>query len=106
MNPYLIGWITGAGTVLVPIIGIWFILPWIRCFVCHCPMDLGRVVGMRLRRTPVTLLCDAYIALRKGGVDVGPATLDQLENIWLAHPGLFTTPEALIEAYEREQPDG
>jgi hypothetical protein len=61
---------------------------------------------MRLRRTPVTLVCDAYIALRKSGEDVGPATLDQLETAWLAHPGLYTTPEALIEAYERTHRNG
>lgn len=102
MNPYLIGWIAGVATVLLPMVGVWFILPWIRCFVSHCPMNLGRIVGMRLRRTPVTLLCDAYIALRKSGVDVGSRTLDQLETLWIAHPGLYTTPEALIEAYEQQ----
>ncbi|UYV13887.1 MAG: flotillin-like FloA family protein [Phycisphaera sp.] len=102
MNPYFIGWIAGVATVLFPMVGIWFILPWIRCFVSDCPMNPGRVVGMRLRRTPVMLVCDAYIALRKSGVDVGPYTLDQLETVWLAHPGLYTTPEALIAAYEQQ----
>jgi len=102
LNPYVIGWIAGVATVLLPIVGVWFVLPWIRCFVSDCPMNLGRVVGMRLRRTPVTLLCDAYIALCKSGVDVGPHTLDELETAWLAHPGLYTTPEMLVEAVEHQ----
>lgn len=104
MNPYLIGWIAGVATVLLPMLGVWFIMPWIRCYLSGCPMKFGRVTGARLRRTPVGLLCEAYVALNKSGVDVGPHTLDELETIWLANPGLYTTAEGLIQAFEAQQP--
>lgn len=102
MNPYVVGWIAGVATALIPAVGVWFLLPWIRCLVSACPVALGQVIGMRLRGTPVMMICDAYIALRKGGVEVGRHTIDELETLYLAHRGTYTSAESLIAGWEYE----
>ena len=60
----------------------WFAGPWIRSQASGVPIGLPRILGMKLRGSPVNLLVDAQIALRKLGHNV---SWESLETEYIAH---------------------
>ena len=54
--------------------------PWMRALLSGEPVALFSIFGMRLRGNPPNLLIDAYIVLRKRGVDT---TISEIENTYI-----------------------
>ncbi|MFM8891177.1 MAG: flotillin-like FloA family protein [Planctomycetia bacterium] len=54
------------------IAGVFFAVlrPWLRAFLYGTPVSMLHIVAMRLRGNPVGLVIDAYVSLRRRGVDV------------------------------------
>lgn len=85
--------------------------PWIQCFLAAAPIGLPNILGMRLRRLPVTLICDQRIKAAQAGIDL---TWDKLAithqrgvdiakavDAWCLarHNGTEVTWDDLVETY-------
>src|SRR5688500_15427876 len=72
-----------AGLIIL-LFGFVFLLllarPWIRAAASGCPVSLLSILGMRLRGSPPSLVVDAYIALRRSGVN---ATIADVEGVYI-----------------------
>lgn len=82
-----------VGWVIVGV-AFFFVRPWFRCLLSGAPVSLMSLLGMRLRGQPVTLLCDAMIALVQSG---RPTRMPEVEKYYLIHKGRIVTAEDLIE---------
>src|SRR3954464_6188487 len=74
--------------------------PWMRCFLCGLPVPLMSILGMRLRSSPVNLLCDAAIALVQSG---RPTTIQEVETLYLKNKGRILTMADIVSIL-RDQP--
>jgi hypothetical protein len=54
--------------------------PWLRGFLYGAPVPLIHILAMRLRGNPPMMLIDAYIALRRSGIET---TIAEVENIYI-----------------------
>ena len=79
---FLTGYIAGLATLLIFWIAGFVLGPWSRALTSGAPVPLMGIVGMRLRRSPPHLLIDAYVRLKKKGVN---QTMDKLETLYLTH---------------------
>ncbi len=61
------GVLVGAGGVIAGLVAVSWLRPLIMAWASGAPLTLGTVIGMRLRRTPITLLVSAHITLAKQG---------------------------------------
>ncbi|MFG0332800.1 MAG: hypothetical protein ACF8TS_05500 [Maioricimonas sp. JB049] len=70
------------------------IRPWLRAFMSGAPIPMTAVVGMRLRRNPVTLLLDAYLTLRWKQI---PVSIREVESCYMEHRNRIATADDLME---------
>jgi uncharacterized protein YqfA (UPF0365 family) len=68
--------------------------PWLRAAASGAPVSLLSILGMRLRGNSPTLLIDAYIALRRAGVN---ATVSAVEGIYIDNRTRVRTSQDLTE---------
>jgi uncharacterized protein YqfA (UPF0365 family) len=59
-------------------LGVYFFVgrPWMRATASGAPISLISVLGMRLRGSPPLLVVDAYVLLKRSGVDVSIADVE------------------------------
>jgi uncharacterized protein YqfA (UPF0365 family) len=72
-----------------------FVGLYIRAMIASAPVSMGRLIGMRMRRVPATLIVDTRIAAIKAGIDI-PS--DLLEAHFLAGGNVENTVRALVAA--------
>ena len=75
--------------------------PWLRAFLHGTPVSMLQIVAMRLRGNPVGLVIDAYIALRRAGVEVSCATV---ENTYVNGRNGIRTSDDLVRSVEKAVP--
>jgi len=66
----------------------------LRAALNAAPVPLVRIVAMRLRGNPPTLLIDAYIALKRAGMSV---TISDVENVYIDSRNRVSTSSDLVE---------
>jgi uncharacterized protein YqfA (UPF0365 family) len=72
-----------------------FVSLYIRAIIASAPVSMGKLVGMKLRRVPASLIVDTRIAAVKAGIDVSS---DLLEAHFLAGGNVENTVRALVAA--------
>ena len=72
-----------------------FITLYVRAMVSGAPVGIGKLVGMRLRGVPASLIVDTRITAVKAGIDI-PS--DLLEGHYLAGGNVENTVKALVAA--------
>jgi uncharacterized protein YqfA (UPF0365 family) len=72
-----------------------FFFTWLRAKLADAPVPMSKLVAMRLRNVPYTLVVDARITASKAGI---PIDVDMLEAHYLADGNLVQTVQALIMA--------
>lgn len=77
---------------------VWVLRPWLRAFLHGTPVTVFDVIGMRLRGNRASLLVDAYILLRRAGI---PATIRDVETLYIDNKFQIETPQDLIELVKR-----
>jgi uncharacterized protein YqfA (UPF0365 family) len=100
LAPLTIALIAGGIVVLVVVlffcvIFINFFFIWLRAKLANAPVPISKLVGMRLRHVPYTLVVDQCIKSSKAGV---PIDIDTLEAHYMANGNLDQTVQALIMA--------
>jgi uncharacterized protein YqfA (UPF0365 family) len=68
--------------------------PWLRAAASGAPVSIFSVLGMRLRGNPPILLVDAYVALRRAGVN---ASIADVEGAYIDHRTRVRTHDDLVE---------
>ena len=94
---FLVGLLVGAGVVLAGLGGFFLIWPWLRALLSGASVPFLYFVAMRVRRTPVALVVDAYITLQKAGRDVPLAVV---EATYLAERGAIRDERDLVRRVE------
>ena len=89
---FILGVFVGAGLILTFHFIMFILTPWRKALTSGAPVPLLCIVGMRLRGNPPMLLIDAYIKLRKMGVDVSIAIV---EVVYITNKGKARTPDIL-----------
>jgi uncharacterized protein YqfA (UPF0365 family) len=72
---------------------LFFFRQWIRALMSGAPVSMFSILGMRLRGNPVPLLIDAYIVLRRAGVN---ATISEVEGAYIDHRTRVRTSDDLV----------
>jgi len=62
---------------VVTLIALALFRPWFQCFLAAAPVSLVTILAMRLRRSPVQLICEQRIKAAQVGVDLPAAQLEQ-----------------------------
>ena len=75
---------------------IHFIKMWMKAYASGAHVSFGVLIGMRLRRVPVSLLVDTLIMARKADVD--DVTIEKLELHHLAGGNVVRVVRALVAA--------
>jgi len=83
-STFFLGVLVGAGVTLAVLGGFWIVWPWIRALLSGASVPFFYFLAMRLRGTPVALVVDAFVTLRKRGRDV---PLELVEATYLAERG-------------------
>lgn len=96
-SAFVVGVLVGAGIVLAGLGFFFLIWPWIRALLSGAHVPFFYFVAMRLRGTPVTLVVDAYVSLRKAGRDV-PLAL--VEATYVAERGTIQSERELVRRVE------
>jgi len=60
--------------------------PWLRCRLEGLPVDVSRLIAIRLRNIPLNKFIDAYITIRKWGIEI---SLAELETEYQKRPKSF-----------------
>jgi len=94
---FLLDVLLGAGIVLAGLGGFWIVWPWIRTLLSGAPVPFLYFVAMRLHGTPVALVMDAHVSLRKGGRDI---SLELVEATYLAERGAIHGERDLVRRVE------
>jgi len=100
---FFIGVFIGAGVVLAGLGGFFLLWPWLRALLSGAPVPLMYFLAMRLRGTPVGLVVDAYVSLRKAGRDVPLAVV---EATYLAERDAIADERDLVRRVQRQLADG
>ena len=90
----VIGIIGLIGLIFVAIV-LRFASLYIRALVSGAPVSMGKLIGMRLRNVPASLIVDTRITAVKAGIDI-PS--DLLEGHYLAGGNVENTVKALVAA--------
>ena len=77
---------------------LWLVRPWLLAWASGSRISAARLLGMRLRGTPIMVLIPAYVTLRKRGVDID---LDALEAAYMAEHAAIRSSEDLVRVAER-----
>jgi uncharacterized protein YqfA (UPF0365 family) len=82
---------------VVSAIVFWTIFrPWLQCFLSGTPISAVQLVAMKMRRTPVKMLCELKIMARQAGVDV---SWTDLERSYLAGVDVELIVRSMIKAH-------
>jgi uncharacterized protein YqfA (UPF0365 family) len=84
--------------------GVFFFLiprPWLRAWSSGAPVTALSIVGMRLRGNPPILLIDAYIALKRAGVET---SIREIEGTYIDHRTRVRNRDELIELVRSKTP--
>ena len=73
---------------------------WLRAVTSGVPIQVFRIVGMRLRGNPAQLLIDAHILLVKGGSRV---SIDETEYVFTQNRNRVRIPEDLVQLVKTHQ---
>jgi uncharacterized protein YqfA (UPF0365 family) len=76
--------------------GVFFLLgarPWMKAAARGAPVSFFSIVGMRLRGNPVSLILDAYIALKRAGVE---ASIAGVEGVYMDNKTRIRTHDDLV----------
>jgi len=97
------GWIVGlcvlAGVILIVFIVFMVMTPlkiWFRALVSGAHVSMLRLIGMKLRKVPYTIIVEAYIASSKAGLSID---IDELETHYMAGGDVIKVVNALIAAH-------
>ena len=71
---------------------------WIRALISGYPIPMTRLISMKLRRIPPTMIVDVYIRGKLASLDF---TLDQLEAHYLVGGGPARVIDAMVKAKNR-----
>jgi uncharacterized protein YqfA (UPF0365 family) len=99
LGPFLAGVLVGALAVGGALLGIVLIFPWMRVQASGVRVPFLSYLGMRVRRSPPTLIIDAIVALNKAGVRV---PIELVETIYLSNKHHVRGVEDLLR-FVREQ---
>ena len=78
-----------------------FVRPWLRAAFHGTPISLVSIVSMRLRGNPPLLLIDAYIALKRAGID---ASIVDVENAYIdSRTRVKTAPDLVALVKQRAE---
>ncbi|MEX0613159.1 MAG: flotillin-like FloA family protein [Pirellulales bacterium] len=66
--------------ILVGVSGLFLMRPWLRAAASGAPVSMMSILGMRLRGNPPEMLIDAYIALKRAGVN---ANISGVEGVYI-----------------------
>lgn len=97
----LSSWQIGVGITLLFVLIVYvfivssFFSIWLRAFLAGAPIKFPRLIAMRLRGVPVSLIIDAHITSVKAGVSID---VDNLEAHHLAGGNVIETVQAVIAA--------
>lgn len=80
-----------------------FFRVWIRAFLHGYPVMIVTLIGMRLRGSPPGLLVDAYITLRRTGMDI---TIRDVENTYIDARPRAQTGDELVEIVKKRAAAG
>ena len=80
---------------------VFVVRPWLRAFLHGTPVSMLQIVAMRLRGNPVGLVIDAYIALRRAGVDVH---CGDVENAFVNGRNGILSADDLVRSVEKAVP--
>ena len=72
--------------------------PWLRAFLHGAPVSVIQIVGMRLRGNPPEILIDAFIALRRAGLVV---TIADVENAYFDGKNRVSNSNDLVEIVKK-----
>lgn len=81
-------------------LAIWIVKPWLRSFLSGGKIALFQIVGMRLRRSPVDMLIDAYITFVQRGE---PIRMNVIESHYIAHQNRIHSTNDLIDSLEKSR---
>ncbi len=77
-----------------------FLKLWVRAFTSGVPINLARIIGMKLRGNPAQLLIDAYVLLSKEGV---ATSLDETEYLYIRNRNRIRLPEELVRLVKEQK---
>jgi uncharacterized protein YqfA (UPF0365 family) len=84
-----------TGTVIFVFIFFYFIKLWVRALASGAHVSIAKLLGMKLRSVPPTVIIDASIMAKKAGIHI---TTDELEAHYLAGGNVVNVIRALISA--------
>lgn len=99
MTSFCVGVAAGVGVLGLLWVFYMFCQPYLKAFFSDAHIGFADIIGMRLRRTPVHLIIDAYIAIRKRSLRV---PIDKLEAIYLAYRFEIHDCLDLVDLVERQ----
>ena len=101
MTDFLLSLSIGAAGTLVATIFLVVNTGWRHAAFSGAPLPWSAILGMRLRGTPPVLVADAYVSLKKRGMDLD-WTLVEATYLANRHPGL--TSLRLVQLIEADRP--
>jgi uncharacterized protein YqfA (UPF0365 family) len=85
------------GLIIVFVFAVALFAPWVRSLLSGAPVPMFALLGMRLRGTPVRLVCDAYVELLHRGASV---TVTDIERAYLANRSRVRNARDLVDLAE------
>lgn len=98
---FLIVSLLAVAGLIAAIIGMTLLRRWLRLQLLGTPVTLFQILAMWLRGHPPALLLDAYVLLRRAGVE---ATISDVENVYLENRGRIVSCDDLVTLVKQQHP--
>ena len=85
---------------ILAVFALLLLRPWMQCFMSSAPVSLPQLVAMRLRGSPVQLICEQRIKASYVGVDL---SVDKLEHAYRQGANIEKAVDALCLARRSER---